>query len=262
MTCDKLHPSGNGINSNIVDCEYEYKNDNLDSSVHVGAINNLEGYNDNDNKPCSDRSDSSIDSSSVYSNDKYIFITNSYGLTSGFLQYPRRELNSDNYYSPNYRGGDTAFFSGLTTSNYPSTYPQYDPQGQDVFPDSLKRFYLNLDNTEDVMSVSNYYGFANHVNYMTHSLQGDTLDSSIYRDRRFNWELDYVVGDCLLPFYFYQTQTTTTIGNKTKTKTYDRNIYELICVNRNTGETYTFRLKSDYDTISESTTSLSFSIYE
>lgn len=221
MSCDKLHPSGNNIDSNVVDSHYIYRSGNFQTIP--GAINELrvanKDYVSYDSsywgKPGSVRKFGPI-RAKIYEDDKYLFRSSSYYLTLGFLQYSKRK-GIHNTLIPNLRGGDSAFFSGIVKQYYDSF----------MFNTDAGWAYINsyINNTE-VSLYASYCNFAHHINCMTHSFQGDNVDSSYYQEQRFLSEQNYVVENWMKPFYFDEN-----------------NIYELVCVNKKTGETYNMNLR-------------------
>lgn len=214
MTCDKLHPAGNNITSNALDSAYTYKTDI--SNVYPGSINNLGMIYPNVLGRIGSVRRGTMSQESTYKSDKEMFRRYPYRLTRGFLQYSKRESNALEEV-PNFRSGDSAYFSGMTTEDFPSN----------MFASDNSWTYISQHQTDTNVSQHSYfYEYVNHINLLHKSFKGDDIDTQQLRDNRLQYDRNFVVNSEMKPFYF----------NKD-------NIYELVCVNKKTGETYNISLK-------------------
>lgn len=219
MTCDKLFPSGNNIASNIMPSSFVYQ---AFVEARPGAINTLHvsgssyvGYDSSYYGTPGSTRNTDASAGEVYSDDKKMFKTDYYYNTLGFLQYSKRGKSATKF--PNYRAGDSAYFSGITLDGFDYTLfadnPYWGYKSQHYSDTAARYFYP-------------YYCYANHVNCLIRSFDGDTDDTAALRAARLNAEKNYVVEMWMKPFYFDPD-----------------NIYELTCVNKSTGETFTMNLK-------------------
>lgn len=246
MSCDKLHPSGNGINPNYVGCENYLVVENGQRRVRMGGIDSIPlysqySYNETNTnyddkggdpkgsipiggaRPGSERTSEPLGmplsqgAAHFQQESMQKFLVNKYADLRGYVQYSRYDNGT-----PNFRSGDSAYFSGLYKENYANNCFYKST--------SYPSIVYNANHTSETSSgeLHPYDNFVKHemlLNPMFH-LSGDTQDyTSTYVENRKRNEQAYVCG--ILYNFILNSE----------------NIYELVCVNRKTGLIKTMETK-------------------
>ena len=241
MTCDKLHPAGNNISSNIgfpdlINTSATSSWGDLPDVKTAGCINSWahveyyivavpsrmvpipEFYSGLSSKRELKLRDEFL--KSIQKDDNYRFCygdnTNVYFLT---YQSRKDEYSINLFYDgyANWRGGDSAYFSGLCHNYDSSCFDKWKKGNNPGTDDIIQKTNVNAE--------CEYSNYVNHINLLNRNIDGgrEPADSSLEYDitYRLDYEKNYIANDFIIPFYL----------NK-------NNIYELTCVNKKTGETY------------------------
>lgn len=210
MSCDKLHPAGNNVNSNFIH-SHNYITRTVPFAlqsrrIRLGGIDNLRLQYFLLSSPGSIRTGEtpSLNSSVLETIFSYfslqVFRTSSYNDQRGYLQY-----SMYNPMNPNFRSGDSAYFSGM----YMDQYPQ-------LSFNQNRAFKVEETTTNKLYPYDNFIKHERVLNSNTPLLH-DQDNPSFALDRLWN-EKSYV---CL--------QLNNFIFNP-------ENTYELACVSKKTGE--------------------------
>ncbi len=213
MSCDKLHPAGNNINSNFIHphnfitknfwgTPYRYRFGGIDN-LHLSWYGLVIG-------PGSIRTGEKNSTNPAQAENLFSewsmqqFQTLSYDNLRGYIQYSLYSIDN-----PNFRSGDSAYFSGMYTNMYP-----YESFG----PVQWQRNCKVADTA--VSSTVPYDNFIKHemiLNDKTPLLKDSSTYNMIGYTARLNLEKSYICSR--LRSFLLNSE----------------NIYELVCVNKKTG---------------------------
>ena len=211
MVCDKLHPSGNGITSNYINpldnfgITIRNRKDPLKMMFKNAKTIGQEYIISLTTNP-----DSADD---MYKKDASVFMTSSYMDFLPFVQYSKKEYSNYNKLCPNFRSGDSAYFSGSAPLSYSSS----------SFNDSQSTGMTKSDIAQltSISEDSPYNNFVNNIFCINdHFLTYPEDTSTMIADRQVS-----LARSMALQIYNFL------FGDDTE--------YELVCVNRNTGKVYT-----------------------
>ena len=223
MSCDKLHPAGNNINSNYIHSHNYIELKVLVDIFHsqkfrfrIGGIDSSRLNWDNTgiiSGPGSKRTGESLNSDPSAKESEFSewsmqqFQTLPYNNLRGYLQY---SLYSN--HNPNFRSGDSAYFSGMYQNEY---LPLCFNPNQQIY--NIRR-HIDETTVNDTNSYDNFIKHERILNENTRLLHDDS-DNSSYCGARIDLERRHVCD---------------------KVKNFllnPENIYELVCVNKKTGVT-------------------------
>lgn len=235
MSLDKLHPSGNNIASNILDSSF--KSVNPYGRIHCPGALNITFADESAGVPITmtnwygraiSKKSWNSNGNKTYAIDSSNFLKQRYNENLGYLQYSKHRFSSGDYY-PNFRGGDSAYFSGMTNEMFSkSCFYFIKFSTDDPIANMVKKqvFFANHIPVLTISSKSTYNHFVNHINYTnTHYKKNNryrdvsVIDSSYdecIKQRQI--EENNVVSEEMKSFYFNENNT-----------------YELIIVNKKTG---------------------------
>ena len=212
MSCDKLHPSNNGINSNYITAEITsiVQNNKL---VILGGIDYIPLVFPGSNEEKAGSYRKSMTNSEYRNGGKENFIKDQQD-NFHILDYTKtRGLTQLSLYKPeipNFRSGDSAYFSGMCSSYNKGCFSTQN----DLYVKSAK-----YETTVDVKSP--YDNFVRNTKLLNEhfKLYHDNYDDPNYCSLREESTKNYVIPE--LKNFIFNPQ----------------NIYELTCVNRKTGLT-------------------------